>query len=234
MLPLSVPVPSTCAFVFPRWFLGVRADPGEKPKSERLILGDPDGVGLPVVIGDDVGGDDDEEFVVLGGEGIAHHGLIEAGDDAQPWDAGHRPNIAAGNLSRNHGGFAIPQADAPLIFLVGNYGHAVRALTCQRADLQFEFQTDIGIPVDYSSGLKIQSQIFIADRRKRRNITLIAENLRNLRRIEDGRVGSVQDGITLAYVKSGFFALPGAQCSTAHRARPRFVDGKSGAKLIEA
>ena len=27
--------------------------------------------------------DDDEQFVVLGGEGITHHGLIEAGNDAE-------------------------------------------------------------------------------------------------------------------------------------------------------
>ena len=103
----------------------------ERRYRKALVLGYPDRVSLQVAVGHDVRGDDDEQFVVLGGEGIIHHGLIEARDDAETRDAGHRADIAAGDFSSDYGGFAILKADAAFIFLIGNNRHAVCALASQ-------------------------------------------------------------------------------------------------------
>lgn len=160
-------------------------------------------------------GDYDEQLVILGSQGIADHGSIEPGNGAQARDAAHRARIAAGDFSGHNGRLAILQANAALVFAVGDYGYSVRAVPGERADLQFQLQADFRVAVDHGCCLEIQSQIFIADRWERRNIALVPQHLGNLRRIVNGSVGSVEDGVTFADVESGFFALSGAKSDAA-------------------
>src|SRR5947199_7145949 len=83
-------------------------------------------------------------------------------------------------------------------------------------------------------GLYIQAQIFVAHGWKWRNVALIAKDLRNLRRIEDGRITGIQDREALAKVKGRVRALAGAHGQVLQAADPRLIDGQGGSKLIQA
>lgn len=148
--------------------------------------------------------DHDEQFVVLFGDAVVDHGLIEAGDESQPRNPAHGTLIADGNVARHDSWFAIAEADAAFVFFVGNHGHTVGALPGEGAHLQFERHAHFAVAVNDRLRLQVQSQILVTDRRKRRDKGLIPEYCGNLRRVEDGRVGSIQDGIAGSQMEGRF------------------------------
>src|SRR5579872_3315971 len=87
--------------------------------------------------------------------------------------------------------------------------------------------------MDDGFGFQAQSQIFITDGGEGRYVALIAEHGGDLRRVVDGSVGSIQDGVTLAQMKGSFVALRGAHGDMVQGLKPGLVEGESCGEVVE-
>src|SRR5208282_787257 len=96
-----------------------------------LLLGDPDRVRLPAMVGDNVRRDDNEQFVVFLHFCIVGQTLTQTGKGLKSGNSAHGILIVGGDFAGNDSGLAIAKAYAALIFLVGDYWHAVRTASGQ-------------------------------------------------------------------------------------------------------
>src|SRR5579864_1777321 len=198
-----------------------------------LFLAQPNLWSSPVKVSQNMGSEHDHKFVAVRLLGIVHHRLIDQRHGSEPRDPTHGEGVGSRYFSRHERGLSVLQVDASFVLPVGDQGDSVVRLSGERTDLKFEVHADRAVTVNHRLGLHVQTQILIADGREWGDVGLIAEHLRNLRRIEDRRVARIQNGISSSYMKGGIVSLTGANVHIFQTAHPRFVDGERRGQLVE-
>src|SRR5579863_1625291 len=145
-----------------------------------------------------VGRDDDQQFVSGDILVVYRRGVAEAGHLPEKWIAVETAGVVHVDEAGDHAGLTVLHRDHAAVFAIVDDGNAVHVLRAQRTQLQLKLQRHVMIAMYRRSGLQVHAEVLKIERGKRRDVALVADDLRYGGGVVDGGERRVDDGITFA------------------------------------